>query len=73
MHQPSQQAGGGASSGSGGGDSSGASPPGAGVPASPGPDGIFEEEDGEDLEMHSKAFYTIQKLKEIREKASSRR
>ncbi|CAB1102276.1 unnamed protein product [Ectocarpus sp. CCAP 1310/34] len=64
--------GGGASRGTGGGGSSGPSPPGAGSPASPGGGGGLEvEADGEELEMHSKAFYAIEQLKGIRDKAKS--
>lgn len=66
------QGGGGASSGTGGGGSSRPSPPGAGSPASPGGGGGLEvEEEGEELEMHSKAFYAIEQLKGIRDKAAS--
>lgn len=56
--------GGGAGSGAG----SGSSPPGVGSPTSPGDEGLYEEEE-EELENHSKAFYAIGQLKAIREKA----
>lgn len=45
------------------------SPPGGGSPVSPGDDdgGLLEDEDGEELAMHSKAFYAIGRLKAIRQ------
>lgn len=56
------------SSPSAGGGSSG----GGAVPASPGLDGM-DEEDEEELEMHSKAFHAIGQLRAIQERAPADR